>query len=185
LGTLTAAAAIFLGAALYLTPKSFDQTGKIGSPGSFEDFADWRAAIPESSNVFLADKKDTGSFVWFALYRPNYLSINQSAGVVFSRATALELKRRSEVMLPLEDPDWQLLRKLTAAHRQNGQDKPSTTRPLTADSLRSVCDDSELGFVIAKESVGFNPVVHTQPGNMMGWNLYDCRVVRRTEEPTS
>lgn len=174
---LAAVSGAFLAASLYLAPKSFDQLNPIGSPALFAEFADWRAAVPATSTVFLADKFDTGSFVWFTLYRPNYLSISQSAGIVFSRATALEVKRRSEVVLPLVDPEWMFVLSFKGVHKKRPKDNAGY-RPLTVESLKSVCTDPQLGFVIAKENVGFDPVVHTHEGPWKNWNLYDCRTVR-------
>ena len=177
---LTSTTVVLLALAVYISPKSFDPFTKSGSPALAEEFADWRTVIPPSSSVYLADKFDAGAFVWFALDRPNYLSPDQSAGVVFSRATALEIRRRSEVVLPLEKPSWKV--------HSNMQDsiKPadkaaSDYRPLTAKSLVSVCSDRQLGFVIAKELVGFDPLTHTHSGEWKDWNLYDCRRVRSVD----
>jgi hypothetical protein len=177
---VAAVSAAFLAASVYLAPKSFDQPKPTGSPALFAEFADWRAVIPATSTVFLADKFDAGTFVWFTLYRPNYLSISQSAGVVFSRATALEVKRRSEVVLPLEDEEWRLLQSFKGGDKGDKKEPKKDTgyRPLTAENLKSVCSDPQLGFVIAKENVGFDPVVHTHGGSWKNWNLYDCRTVR-------
>jgi hypothetical protein len=180
---LTSTTVVLLASAVYLAPKSFDPFTQSGSPALAREFADWRTAIPPSSSVYLADKYDTGAFVWFALDRPSYLSPDQSAGVVFSRATALEIRRRSGVVLPLEKPYWKV--------HSNMQDstKPadktaSDYRPLTAKSLVSVCSDPQLGFVIAKEQVGFDPLTHTHSGEWKDWNLYDCRRVRSLDAPS-
>jgi hypothetical protein len=128
--------------------------------------------------VLVAPSHDVGTFVWFTLRRPNYLALDQSAGVVFSRATALEVRRRSEVLLPLTDPTfkiWSRIRRHAPA---------ASTRPLTAESLAQVCGDPKLGFVIAPENVGFEPVRHTQAGPWKDWNLYDCRRVRLQGPPS-
>jgi hypothetical protein len=172
------AAAILFAAAIYILPKSFREVSPVGSAARIAEFADWRAAIPEASTVFVADKYDSGSFVWFTLGRPNYLSIDQSAGVVFSRATALEIRRRSEILLPLMDVDWKLFTIIRQGHSQTPHKKTSSYRPLTAQKLIGVCGDPQLGFVIAEENVGFDPIRHTHAGPWKGWNLYDCRRVR-------
>jgi hypothetical protein len=176
--TILAAATLPL--LIYLAPKSLGQASAVGSAQHLAEFTDWRADIPATASVFLADRYDTGAFVWFALERPNYLSIDQSAGVVFSRATALEIRRRSDVVLPLMDRDWELetyRRRLRSAPQGV---EPSRYRPLTAGNLVSVCSDPLLGFVIAHESVGFDPIRHTRDGPWKDWNLYDCRRVRST-----
>jgi hypothetical protein len=175
-------AAATLGLLIYLAPKSLGQASAVGTAQQLAEFIDWRSAIPATGSVFLADRYDTGAFVWFALERPNYLSIDQSAGVVFSRATALEIRRRSDVMLPLMDRDWELetyRRRLRSAPKAA---EPSRYRPLTAGNLLSVCSDPLLGFVIAHEDVGFDPIKHTRDGPWKDWNLYDCRRVRPNGE---
>jgi hypothetical protein len=173
---LTTTAVVLLVSAVYISPKSFDAFSKAGSPALAEEFADWRKIIPPTSSVYLADRYDTGAFIWFALDRPNYLSPDQSAGVVFSRATALEIRRRSQVVLPLENPYWKVRSSLRETSKPT--DKNSDYRPLTAKSLVGACSDPQLGFVIAKEQVGFDPVTHTPSGEWKDWNLYDCRRVR-------
>jgi hypothetical protein len=171
-------ATLALAVLIYLAPISLGQANPVGSAPQLAEFLDWRSEIPPTGSVFLADRYDTGAFVWFLLERPNYLSIDQSAGVVFSRTTALEVRRRSEVVLPLMDRDWELEthRRRVRAAAQPGE--PSRYRPLTAANLVSVCSDPLLGFVIAHENVGFDPVRHTHDGPWKDWNLYDCRRVR-------
>jgi hypothetical protein len=96
--------------------------------------------------------------------------------VVFSRTTSLEVRRRSEVLLPLMDPDWKILTGLAKSDR--GRKKEATTRPLTPKNLIAVCADPQLGFVISPENVGFDPLRHEHAGTWKDWNLYDCRKVR-------
>jgi hypothetical protein len=138
-------------------------------------FADWRNAIPADSNVFVLPSHNSAKFAWIMLERPSYLTVDQSSGVVFSRATALEVRRRSQVLLPLMNPDWMLLSDMTAAHNYGA--KPSPTRPLTRDRLIAICTDQQLNFVVARESVGFDPMRYERAGPWKDWNLYDCRRV--------
>jgi len=158
-------------------PSSFPQRSRIGSPGQVREFEDWRSVIPPTGTVFVPGSKDSGGFVWLTLGRPSYLSIDQSAGVVFSRATSLEVRRRSEVLRPVQDPDWKIMSRLANARAGRGP-KTDESRPLTAASLAQICRDPVLGFVAAPQNVGFEPVRHTIPGAWTGWNLYDCNRVR-------
>jgi hypothetical protein len=112
------------------------------------------------------------------LLRPNYLAVDQSAGVVFSRATALEILRRSQVLLPLMDPNWKILTGLRPNAVAAKRKPDATARPLTAQRLIEVCTDVQLGFVISPENVGFDPLPHERAGAWKDWNLYDCRQVR-------
>lgn len=160
-------------------PSLFRQYHLIGDHGENNEFADWTERIPPASTVLVVPARDSGSFVWFDLGRPNYLSIDQSAGAVFSRAIALEIRRRSDVLLPLMDPNWKIL--TTNLRGGSGKHKEDSSRPLTRESLVSVCGDEKLGFVIAPQNVGFDPVRHTGAGRWKDWNLYDCRQVRSLE----
>jgi hypothetical protein len=111
------------------------------------------------------------------LGRPSYLSVDQSSGVVFSRATAQEVRRRSQVLLAVAEPDWQILTQIEQ-ERAGLRKKVPEPKPLTAASLSDICRDPELGFVIAKPKLAFDPAIHRHLGNWKDWNLYDCRRVR-------
>jgi hypothetical protein len=139
-------------------------------------FADWRKAIPPASNVFVAPAHNSAAFAWFSLQRPSYLSVDQSAGVVFSRATAMEIERRSQVLLPVLDPNWRLRTNSRETLANDAMLRGS--RPLTEEKLVSVCSDPQLGFVVATEDVGFGLVSHKHIGDSRGWSLYDCNQVR-------
>jgi hypothetical protein len=144
-----------------------------GTSAQIEEFSDWRDVIPPDDNVFIVPRYYTAGFAWFTLQRPSYLTVDQSSGVIFSRATAVEIRRRAEVLSPMEEPDWRLLsRRATHAGKFD-----AAALPLTRDGLVRICADPELSFVVAKENVGFQPLRHRRPGIWNGWNLYDCRQV--------
>jgi hypothetical protein len=159
-------------------PAAFTQPRLLGAESAVREFQDWSDAIPATSTVLVAPTRDVGAFVWFTLGRPNYLALDQSAGVVFSRETALEVRRRSEVLLPITDPTWKILSAHERSAEQRSRDAP--TRPLNAQSLRRVCADPLLGFVISPEKLAFRARVHHDPGLWENWNLYDCADVRST-----
>jgi hypothetical protein len=168
--------AALLIASIFMVPASFRQARTLGSDIDTQEFSDWSRSIPPTSTVLVAPTHDVGSFVWFILMRPNYLALDQSAGVVFSRETALEIRRRSEVLLPVTDPTWKILSGIRRRAAKIKDNPP--TRPLTAASLIQICGDPKLGFVISPENVGFDPIRHTREGPWKDWNLYDCRRVR-------
>jgi hypothetical protein len=149
-----------------------------GSAAEIAEFADWRRQIPPGSTVYVTNGYDSGSFVWFTLQRNNYLSSGQSAGVVFSRATALEVQRRSLVLLPLADPNWKMFTALREAASHVKPKGLQAFRPLTPGALISVCSDPQLGFVMSPDDVGFEPLRHAHAGAWHGWKLYDCDHVR-------
>jgi hypothetical protein len=168
---------------IVIWPAAFQQPYVLAAATDIQEFAQWQNVIPPTSTVLVAPPHDVGAFVWFTLARPNYLTLDQSAGVVFSRATALEVRRRSEVLLPLMDPDWKLLTNMRTKSA-GGRNNEVNTRPLTFRSLIRVCTDPQLGFVISPEKVGFDPLRHAHAGAWKNWNLYDCRKVRSMRSAT-
>jgi hypothetical protein len=164
-------------------PTAFNQLRMLALPADIREFADWANGIPPTSTVLVTPPRDVGAFVWFTLGRPNYLAMDQSTGVVFSRATALEVRRRSDVLLPLMDPDWKILTSLRAKFGR-GHKNEAATRPLTRENLIQVCADPQLGFVISPDKVGFDPLRHDHDGAWKDWNLYDCRKVRSAPAAT-
>jgi hypothetical protein len=175
---------IVLAAICFLAlPSAFKQARTLAGGAARQEFADWESAIPPTSTVLVVPARDAGAFVWFSLGRPNYLAMNQSAGVVFSRATASEVRRRSEVLLPLMEPDWEILTRLRA--KSSGKHRnEATTRPLTPEILTRVCADPQLGFVLSQENLGFAPLRHEHSGTWKDWNLYDCLKVRSVRSVT-
>jgi hypothetical protein len=171
---LLAALSILLG------PGAFKQWHTFGSLVDVNEFADWTSAVPPTSTVLVAPTHDVGGFVWFTLERPNYLAVDQSAGVVFSRATAMEVQRRSIVLLPLMDPNWKIMTSLRTA-AVSGRKADAVTRPLTATNLRQVCADPKLGFVISPADIGLPRIRHDRAGAWKDWNLYDCSLIRSHE----
>jgi hypothetical protein len=164
-------------------PPAFKQARTLAAAADIHEFADWENVIPPTSTVLVTPPRDVGAFVWFTLGRPNYLALNQSSGVVFSRKTALEVRRRSEALLPLLDPEWRILTSLSAKSAGDRKTK-ANTRPLTAKNLGQVCEDPQLGFVVSAEQLGFDPLRHLRNGAWKDWNLYDCRKVRLRSSAT-
>jgi hypothetical protein len=162
---------------IFLLPAAFKQSHILAAAADIDEFSDWRSVIPPMSTVLVVPAQDVGAFVWFTLQRPNYLTLDQSAGVVFSRATAMEVQRRSDVLLPLMDPNWKILTNLRESAAAKHKINPAV-RPLSAMSLAHVCEDPALGFVISKQKVAFGSLRHEVVGPWRDWNLYDCRYVR-------
>ncbi|HEX3949687.1 MAG TPA: hypothetical protein VHW95_07550 [Steroidobacteraceae bacterium] len=176
LQTLLATALVAL--LIFVLPSAFKQSHALGAAADIAEFSDWERIIPKTSTVLVTPARDVGAFVWFTLQRPNYLAVDQSAGVVFSRATALEVERRSQVLLPVMYPNWKILTKLQAPS-SSIKKGAAESRPLTARSLGELCADTRLNFIISPENVGFDPPQHENAGPWKDWNLYDCRNVRQ------
>ncbi len=173
---LTTICATLVALSIFVLPAAFKQSRTLAAPSDIEEFSDWAVAIPPTSTVLVTPSRDVGTFVWFTLNRPNYLTVNQSAGVVFSRATAFEVKRRSEVLLPLMDPNWKVKSGLRLTYARHNTE--ATARPLTAQRLLQVCSDTRLGFVSSPIDVGIEHLHHNHAGAWKDWNLYDCRKIR-------
>jgi hypothetical protein len=171
-----------LAASILIMPGSIKQMDTSGSPPEIDEFKDWRERIPDTGNVMVVPPPNAASFVWFSLARPSYLTVSQSSGVVFSPVTAAEVRRRSSILAPVAEPDWRILSQRNEDERQaklHTTVLPLQPKKLTSEALVSICADPKLDFVVAKESVGFDPVRHTHPGKWKDWNLYDCGRVRR------
>jgi hypothetical protein len=175
--TYAVTAAAFVAFSAATLPGALKQLSPVATYAEIQEFKDWREHIPATSSVLIVPTTKSAAFAWFTLGRPSYLSVDQSAGVVFSRATALEVRRRAEVLLPIGEPDYQILAQIQR-NRAKPDKKPAEPPPLTAAALSSICRDPQLGFVIAREKLGFDGLPHRHAGNWKDWNLYDCQRVR-------
>jgi hypothetical protein len=173
LPALFAASAGLIGLSSVMLAHSFRTSETDGTRAEIGSFSGWRTAIPAESNVLILPMRNSAGFVWFTLQRPSYLSLNQSSGVVFSRATSLEVQRRSKVLLPVSDPDWRLLTNMRSSH--GAAAPPPASRQISKDSLTKLCSDPELNFIATKADIGFDHLRHTESGKWKDWNLYDCR----------
>jgi hypothetical protein len=173
------ACALFAATALAM-PGDLRAARSEGDGDRVAEFSDWRDAIPRGDNVFVAPSYYSAAFAWFTLERPSYLSVDQSSGIIFSRQTAMDVRHRSEVLRPVEDPDWRLLS--ARAQRAHGQSKLRLD-PVTRERLMALCADPELNFVVAAEDVGFERMHHGHTGDAKDWNLYDCRRVNALKAP--
>jgi hypothetical protein len=174
--TLHVVSAVLMASLVYFLPRALQDRTREGTSAQIEEFSDWRGAIPLDSNVFVVPAHNSAAFAWFTLERPSYLTVDQSSGVVFSRANALEVRRRAQVLLPLMEPDWKLLSSMSGTY-SGKRNTAASIRPLTRDRLISICRDPQLGFVVAREDLGFDPLHHMRSGPWQNWNLYDCRRV--------
>lgn len=175
--SLRAASLIALGlgtATACSLPVALNISGLKRSDAQFEEYSDWRQVIPRGSNVLVLESYYSAAFAWFTLERPSFLTVDQSSGVIFSRATAMEVLHRSEVLALVEEPDWRLLSRRSGSHRGKYD---ARALPLTRDKLTGICADPDLDFVVAREDVGFAPIRHTRAADGGTSYLYDCKRV--------
>ena len=125
-------------------------------------FASWRDAIPPGATVLWIENP---SAVWFLLERPNFVSVHQLAGVVFSRNLALEARSRIRTVELLAD-----------ASSVFG-DIPKERRhlpALSADSLGRACSDPRLNYVVSGDSLPSAVAQLNWPDASRFIYLYDC-----------
>lgn len=138
---------------------------------TYVDFRDWRAIVPPGGEVlWLWNPVST----WLLLERPSYMSLSQSAGLLFSRQLAIEIDRRTRVLEPLGDQDFLIV----------GGARRGASKPFSRDALTRICRDRELGFVVAGGQVGPTAGMHEWPRRGQFVWLYDCNVYRQASAAT-
>jgi hypothetical protein len=126
-------------------------------------FAQWRASIPEDSEVLWPGD---ATATWFLLERRSYLSIDQLAGLLYSPRMTSELVRRSSALRSLASPAWWTM-------ADGGDD--AQPRDLTPAILADVCAAPGLDFVVSDQNIGVAVSRVRQPVHEIDLFLYDCR----------
>ena len=129
----------------------------------------WTRRIPPTAEVF--SPEDPG-FAWYILGRRSFLSMDQTAGVVFSRAAALEMRDRARSVSLVLPPDFAF----GASQARSWQ--------LSATTLTRTCLKSAVDFVIYRRR--FEGVADVRPIRVKARRtgieehiyLYDCAARR-------
>lgn len=137
------------------------------SPYEYEraNFAEWRRAIGPGANVLWLNEPMA---VWFLLDSASYASNAQTAGLVFSREAAMEAKRRAAALRPLSGHE-----RLTIATNL----KYTLIRPLTPESLQSLCAAEELDHVVTENEIAAPHLSLPRNSKWHGVKLYSCKGV--------
>lgn len=127
--------------------------------------------IPPGAVVYW---QDDVKMTWFVLGRANYASRAQAFGVVFSRETAIEAKKRIARLDALGVSDGILSNRPEDRFYSGQMHKPSL------DGLVHVCHDPLLGFVVLSEKFD-QGVVERYLDKIAGrhYYLYDCAHLRQ------
>jgi hypothetical protein len=132
------------------------------SPQRIALFAPLRDSIPAGANVFWPDSPVAA---WLLVQRPSYLSVLQTSGLVFSRATAVEMQRRSLALASVIPPESFL--SWTAGFGP----------PLSLDQQQRVCRLGAFEFLVTSADLGIEPVAFI-PGKALAaardLRLYRC-----------
>lgn len=118
----------------------------------------WTESIPPNAEVLWIGAPGR---VWQQLHRPSYLSFTQGTAALFSRATALELRRRASELAP-----W-----LTEGDPMRWTLQPAPVVPDSSDDADSLCTHSTAQFVVALSGSAAR-VVSTVETTIPGSPLY-------------
>lgn len=153
---------------------TFDRThGVLPLPGSH-----YKVSYPPPENITTLLGQNSVvymekglSYVWFVLHLPHYVSHPQMAGLAFSRETALESKRRSDMLAPLKTQDIYL------AWKNKPILKETTVRD---DALLLACGDPLLDFILLTHEQPYREAARFYPFGPNGplYHVYDCRQLR-------
>jgi hypothetical protein len=106
--------------------------------GNYEPYITLREEIPEDASVYCEQGVEA---CWFVLRRQNYMSPYQTAGIVFSRKTAFEAKRRADLLFNAGFNDGVFPR-----HWSNGRHAKPPKPTVKAFDL--LCQDPVLDYII-------------------------------------
>lgn len=128
------------------------------------------ALVPENATVYWVEAPDKA---WFWLGRANYLSFVQTAGLVFSRETALEAMRRAPYVSASSLND----------SSQSWYGRPQTGRSgvMLRSAVWQACRDPMLDYVIDRSQPEPGSMYFRDPDTGWGYRLYDCRAVRASD----
>ncbi len=114
-------------------------------------------------------------YAWFLLGQGNYASLQQSVGVVFSRQSANEARRRLARISAFGSADSDIGADGTLI---SSRVLPSSRLPQLAD-LATLCRDPVLDFVILRQSLGASPLPQwMDPLGNGPWYLHRCEDFR-------
>jgi len=147
-----------------LTPFAWGRWTKQQFPSSLQaQFAPWRALIPPGKDVFWSE---SASQTWVLLQRPSYLSVVQTAGVLFSRPAAVEMQRRAIA-----------LRSVVPAGAFLDLDGAGAGIGPTPAQLENACASGEFDFLVSEAVLDRTPLA-TLPKEVWhasgGLRLYRC-----------
>lgn len=137
-------------------------------------FSAWRGAIPMEAEVYWPQHVDV---VWFVLERRSYLSHLQTAGVLFSRQTTMELSARST----FTSPDFPQAVAF-------GDGAAGIGLRMTEPGIKRTCQAGGADFVVSADSIDLPqaavPVfARLERGeDLKEYRLFDCAAIRLLDE---
>lgn len=140
----------------------------IWTPGCL---AELDRSLPKSAVVYW---EDTLYFPWLILHRPNYGGFAQAAGLLFSRETAMEARRRQQRLEKLGTRDGTL-----DWHRMQYLRDSDVKSHYRFEGLIHVCHDRAVDYLILEAEFGqASPRAFDEPVLNKRYFVYDCGLVR-------
>lgn len=143
-GLIALATVSVMGCALLLPRAWAAWTAREFPPPLVAQFRPWRDRIPRGAEVFWPESPVA---TWLLLGSPNYLSVIQTSGMVFSREGALEFRRRALALSAAIGPqaflDW---------------DAGGSGMKLSRQQLQQVCQTGEFEFLVTGADLGLAPL---------------------------
>ena len=146
-----------------LAPQTWARwTARQFPPQRVAQFAPLRERIPAGADVFWPESPVAA---WLLLDRPNYLSVLQTSGMVFSRDTAMEVQRRALALAAIVPPatflDW-----------SGG----GSNLELSLLQLQGACRLGAFDFLVTSADLGAAPVGIVPQKSSRGLRLYRCPI---------
>jgi hypothetical protein len=151
-------------ACVSLFPETWSRwTNRQFPPALVARFTSWRALIPAGSQVLWPESPVEASLL---LERPNYLSIAQTSGLVFSRTAAMEMRRRALALSAVVSP--------AAFFQSSG---PGMSLGPSPEQLERACRTAEFPFLVTGARLNWPAVAEVSRDvwhTSKGLRLYRC-----------
>jgi hypothetical protein len=150
------------------------------TPALHDTFAQWRELLPARTEI-LWPEQPVG--VWYLLDRPSYWSVPQTAGIVFSRPSALELNQRigaSRNALLASSAFAKVARDADSVKRLHSG-TPGTLESLDGAGLPIICADRNLGYFVTARRMGpiaMPPITPDPDKPKRQLYIYNCKDFR-------
>jgi hypothetical protein len=148
----------------------FDQrnSNQIWDEGNAEPYITLREMIPNTATVLCVEGvRDC----WFKLRRKHYMSLAQSAGIVFSKETAHEAKRRADLLA-----NTGYREEISSIHWYNN---PSINPPEKIKvAFDELCQDPALDYIVSKLPImlkSADKIVDTAGSRVYIYNCYQSK----------
>lgn len=137
-----------------------------------------RRRIPDHAQIYWHTPKGI-RLTWLVLQRPSYYSLTQAAGLLFKRDTALEMQRRTDLLIPFDTQEMLC----GMVNQLNGRNDNCDPPP---SLIKEVCDKSPaLSYLVFEVDLGrWHPWSVQFPGADRPAYFYACDAIRQDDSIT-